>query len=241
MLNGPYFGVAASVAGLGALVIMLADYGTDYFPSGPEMPIAECRDHPGQPLRSIRTLEGDEVAWATRELTRAQEPSLYLAASEGGPIRRTVRFTFLRSFDPTVVVRVNYRRDGSAELTAYQAEHRDGQASNRSPRRMTRPLSADESAELDRLFDGRLWRSRAEVCGLQPDGALWILEEANEGGHAVINQPSPGAEAREAGLYLLSLTGWDYGYLSTGRIRSALADLRSGEEEGMQPSSAFER
>ena len=237
MLNGPYFGVVASVAGLDAFVIMLADYGTDYFPSGAEMPSAECRDHPGQPLRSVRAFEGDELAWATRELTRAQEPSLYLAASAGDPPRRTVRFTFLRSFGPAVVVRVDYRRDGSAELTAYQAEHLFGQPPNGPARRMTRTLSADEAAELDRLFDdGRPWRSRADACGLQPDGTLWILEEVKDGSHAVINQPSPGAEAREAGLYLLSLTRWDYGYLSAERIESALADLRSDEAEGVQPS-----
>lgn len=210
MLSGPYFGSTVSVAGLGALVIMLADYGTDYVPPAEGATgRTSCIDYRGVP-RDMTMFEGWERGALTRELTRANEPSLYLAALEGRDERRALRFTWVRDRDPTLVVRVEYSADGNAVLYANEGEGRSWRESSGSRRQLVRRLTAIELSQLEHLMNTRRpMESAAAYCDRPLHAGPWVLETLDGRDHQIINQPDPSKAVSEVSFYLLSLTGWD--------------------------------
>lgn len=141
----------------------------------------------------------------------AKEPSLYQISK--GPRRvdsSTLRFTWRRSFDPVIVIRVDSAGSAPPRLIAKQISDDSGNFD----RRMTKNLSADEAAKLQLLVHKSqiLNLPATEECLLQLDGSTWTFEAADKSGYHFIERLSPrSGPAREIGEYLLMLTGWNVG------------------------------
>ena len=154
-----------------------------------------------------------ERDWFGGELRAFEEPSLYLT-SENPPSghQRTVRLTLIRSFHDPVVVRIEQRGDGSAILTAKQRPGGQGFGRPLASRRIERPLTASETAELESvLASTQVLDQDGKDCFAGVDGANWIVEAAEVGGRYIYVQrwtPRKGA-VRKFGEFMLSLTGWN--------------------------------
>lgn len=140
-----------------------------------------------------------------------KEPSLYLISKQPRPAdSRTLRFTWRRSFDPIIVIRVDSAGSAAPRLIAKQISDESGNLD----RRMTRNLKADEAGKLQSLIQNNTIfdSSSTEECVLQMDGSTWTFEVADKSGYHFIERLSPkNGPAREIGEYLLTLTAWNVG------------------------------
>jgi hypothetical protein len=185
--------------------------GADYFPKSFFEPSASC---PGSSSKVV-VINEVEAGWYPRHWQAADEPSLYAQSlSPARSVARTYRFTWLRSFDPPVVVRIDVGADGRMRLVAKQLSGKGGYAPGRIGKQVRRDLSRDEAAGIAAVLD------KTHVLDLPPsgcsaviglDGAQWIFESSEAGSYRFVNRWSPDAgPAREAGLAFLGLTGWTF-------------------------------
>ncbi len=153
-----------------------------------------------------------QAQWFGGVLADLREPSL---SQRPGNAPRSVRFTWIRSFHPPVAVRVDTREDGRLIMTAkrlaataYRPE-RDGPFSGE----IVRVLSDAEGLALAAVVvETAVAEAPSSGCtGGMVDGAAWIVEASDpELGHRYHYRQSPqDGPVHAAGLYLLSLTGWD--------------------------------
>ncbi len=141
----------------------------------------------------------------------AKEPSLYMISRQPRPAESsTLRFTWRRSFDPVILIRVDFAGSAAPRLIAKQIADDSG----RIDRRMTKNLSADEARQLQLLaYQGKIFNfPKSEECVLQMDGSTWAFESADSSGYHFIERLSPrSGPVRDVGEYLLTLTGWNVG------------------------------
>lgn len=194
--------------------------GASYFPSSLFETIEPCPYVSGRSGDPV--MDSFQSRWYSSHLRAAGEPRL------GGkaPIHEVsgvgvLRFTWLRSFHVPVMVRVEATADGGLWLTATELTGAGGYEPGRIARRVERPLSAEETAQLAAMI------TQTDVLELPPsddcpvidentivvgaDGARWIIEANGSTGYHYVNRWSPEHGAvRDLGLHLVALTGWSY-------------------------------
>lgn len=145
--------------------------------------------------------------WYTNFLVGLQEPSLVHSNSKS----EFVRFTWLRSFDNPVSVRVIIGVDGPSKIVLKVSDGAGGYEVGRLFTNETRVLSQNETSRiLDALQFLRLCEDPPEK--MMFDGAQWIFERKTPAGYCVIDEQSPEeGDLREAGLLLLGLAGYIIG------------------------------
>lgn len=153
------------------------------------------------------------VEWYSKHLLAAQEPSLYGAARQPPkPGRETLRFTWLRTFDPPVIVRIAQTASARPRLIAKQLSGAGGYEPGTISKRIDRPLTVTEAARLREVVaatDVFTMSPRETNAGL--DGAEWIIEGIDEQGYHFISRWSPEqGNVRKLGMFLLTLTGWQF-------------------------------
>lgn len=151
-----------------------------------------------------------EVEWYSGTLTAAKEPSLYSASLDSAH-PSILRFTWLRSFHPPVVIRVEWN-GLSGRLVAKQLSGAGGYVQGKHVRVVQRRLGIWETFRLRYM----LWRTNLlklppKDCVLGLDGAEWVFEAVDEDGYHYLDRWSPeSGGVRDAGLFLVGLTGWTF-------------------------------
>lgn len=173
-----------------------------YFPPALFQQTVRC----GFSWRKRRVLNEFEDGWYSKHLQAAGERPLLFAT--GSP--ETLRFTWLRSFHPPVIVRVEWASTGAATLTATMLSGAGGYEPGEVSNTISRTLKQDEVERLLILRQAAL-REPPVDCTMMLDGARWVVEAAGPGGYHYVNRQSPETgPVRELGLALLSFTGWDF-------------------------------
>jgi hypothetical protein len=182
---------------------------TVYFPPPYPERVAPCS--PSPPSGGTPVVSEFENRWYSEQLSAAAEPSLFEAANSN-PRRasNTIRFTWLRSFHPTVVVRIEGLTSPSPRLIAKQLSGAGGYKPGSVNRQVDRKLSSAEVVALRKtLLRTKVFDLPALECSGGMDGAEWIVEGVDDTGYHFVDRWSPmRGEVRETGLSLLKLTGW---------------------------------
>ena len=181
----------------------------DYFNPSDLSPAGLVCDPPAMPPRPV--LQPAEANVYARQWNGAGEPSLYkLAADPAYAKSKAYPFTYVRAFDPPIVVRVSQAADGTWSLIAKQLAARSMTSPWMVGDRLERKLTETET----RAFTGRLASARlSEVtggeCARGVDGAAWIFETLEDGKHRLFFRHSPDdGPIRQMGLLMLALTNW---------------------------------
>lgn len=214
------FAVVLMVVALG-LVVALAAQGrlefaprTEYFPPSFSKNSITCDlGTPDAPYRRTFKLVAEKDAEAPH-WRAAHEPSLYLASrSPSSKVNRTYRLVWLRTFHAPITVRVEVFSDGTARLIAKRLSGQGGYEPGRIVDRVERVLSAEEFAKLERLVsETRPFDLPPMDCNWGSDGATWTLEANDAGAYKYVNRWSPkNGPVRDAGMLMLSFTGWRLG------------------------------
>lgn len=146
--------------------------------------------------------------WFSQHLQAAGEAPLYTATPSNSAMP-VLRFTWLRSFDPPVTVRLSKQKDGGWSLVAKQLSGKGGYDPGAIDKVVNRRISVSEAAALDALMARVTLPDLSGDCALGMDGAQWIIERSDAKGHHFINRFSPSdGPVRQVGLFLLNLTGW---------------------------------
>ena len=151
-------------------------------------------------------------AWFSGELREAKEPSLYQQSlSPKNSASNTYRFTWLRSFHPRIVVRIDENSKGEMSLTAKQLRGQDGPVPNRAGKTAVRRLTSAESADVRRVFGANdLAQLKFTPCDGGSDGSQWLVERRMGSSYRFINRWSPeSGPVHRVGILLLHLTGWN--------------------------------
>lgn len=225
---GPKAGLGRTAYSLMAAVLMLAALGAmvvirqidnqthPYFPEtmleDPDV-IGKPRVGPGPVL--VDVIEED---WYPSIWHDLNEPSLYLQSREpAGEVMRTIRFSWFRSFHPAMVVRLDWLQTGVVRMTAKRGTRPVGSRSSDMTPTQTRVLSQAEVDRLEAMLASTaiLDQSPVDHDHFGTDGSRWIVEAAKPGEYRYINRWTPSEDApadyqqmREAGLFMLGLTGW---------------------------------
>jgi hypothetical protein len=140
--------------------------------------------------------------WYARELAALGEPPLYTRAGEAGA--HVYRFLWLRSFHPSIVVRLEVHPDGRGTIVfrerGFQGRDVDQAWQRNLDATATRTF-------MDALARADFW-SMTEEPGVGCDGAEWVLEGVAGSRYHAASRWSPTEGAyRDAMLLLVSLAG----------------------------------
>ncbi|HEX8621705.1 MAG TPA: hypothetical protein VF718_07005 [Allosphingosinicella sp.] len=188
--------------------------GPIYFPPSLGEPTFRCKF--GDPARLQPILSDFERDWYSRQLAAAEEPSLYLASQSARPLDgSTLRFTWLRSFHPPVVIRLEMGAApaGPHRLVAKQLSGAGGYHPGKVAKTIDRPLTPEEAERLRVALDrNRVFGIPPDPCGGGCDGAQWIFEGVEGRRYRFLSVWTPHTgPALGLGQFLMGLTGWDFG------------------------------
>jgi hypothetical protein len=150
--------------------------------------------------------------WYAEQLRALQKPSLSEHVFTG--VDSVYRFTWLRSFDHPIAVRVTVHPDGTGTLTARMTDGTGGYKPGNLIANSNREVGVKEVRRLLNLINAvGFWQmptepatERSDVVNL--DGAQWILEACSHCDYHVIDRWSPRrGPLRELGLYLARTLG----------------------------------
>ena len=168
-----------------------------------------CREQAGPTPRPV--VSPFERDWYARQWRGAGEPSLTLNGRG-----EALRFTWLRSFDRPVFVRIDGLSSRRPRLVARELTGRGGYDPGVVKRQLDRSLTAAETTSLrERVAQVRLAEQPPSECDrIGMDGAQWLFEtRGRDGYHLLVRwSPDPGG-LRELGLAMMALTGWELGEL----------------------------
>ena len=151
------------------------------------------------------------AGWYSAELKALDEAS-YLGLSKN-PAAHSYRFTWLRTFNQPIAVRLDVQQDGSGVLTTKIANGAAGYPSSSTAvvENTKRTLTSKQVDDFLALVDrATFWADPSHIAGDQTgtDGSEWIVEAVRAGKYHVVarwtpqlNQPSKSA-VRELGLAL---------------------------------------
>lgn len=179
-----------------------------YFPPSYDRLTEKCdwRDAPLARFDSYRR------EWYANHLRAAGEPSLLSAARAGQA--DTLRFVWLRTFDPPVIVRIEGVSGRRPRLIGYELTGAGGYEPGTVARKVDRLLTAAEASDLRRRLvvnnPLRLPAGSAN-CDTGTDGSQWIIERASGHRYKMVDRWSPDTgPVRGAGMAMLRLTGWKF-------------------------------
>jgi hypothetical protein len=145
--------------------------------------------------------------WYGRFLDAYKEPSLWERSKKTPD--QSYRFTWLRTFDHPVVIRIDVRPDGICELTTKVGLGAGGYDPGMLIRNESRPLLKVQSEWLLNQIALMFWNAPSEDT--KPggnDGSQWIIEGAKNGKYQIEDRWSPeGGPVRELGLAMIRLAG----------------------------------
>ncbi len=179
-----------------------------YFPKSYETATVRCEFF-GRSLSRLSAFESD---WYSGQLRAAGEPSLLRRAHAGRA--DSLRFLWLRSFDPAVIVRIDGLGSDRPRLIAVELDGLGGGEPGTVRRRVMRPLTQVEAVDLRRRLT--VQNPLALPIGANPcdggiDGSQWIIERAAGHRYKMVNAWSPErGPIHAAGIAMLRLTGWKF-------------------------------
>ncbi|MDB5438517.1 MAG: hypothetical protein JWM33_944 [Caulobacteraceae bacterium] len=194
---------------IGAAGPAMAQSAVSYFPAALAQPV-KCA--PPSALGSMPVVSPFENTWFSQQLSAAKEPSLSSpeTTSEQGAGDR-LRFTWLRSFHPPVIVRLEGVGTKAPHLIAKQLSGTGGYDPGSVDMSLDRALTAQEGQALTDALSAAKLTTLPPECSLGLDGASWLVELADSKGYHLIKRWSPKeGEVRTLGLFLLGLTGWKF-------------------------------
>ena len=156
--------------------------------------------------------DDDFVApWYACQLRALREPTLWENTSAN--VELTYRFTWLRTFDHPIAIRIVVHPNGAGTLKAKVADGTGGYKPGSLVVNTTREIGVKEVRHLQDLVRALdFWHMPPEpapndkVVGV--DGAQWIFEASNKGNYHVIDRWSPrNGPVRELGLYVVRKLG----------------------------------
>jgi len=168
------------------------------------------------------TLDDFRNAWYSQQLDALGEPALEKASDT-----TVYRFTWLRTFDHPISVRVTKTKSG-AELVAKELDGQGGYEPGKLLRTEKRNLSTSQFQSLEDFTAAHgFWElptlddSRAGA-----DGAQWIFEAAGQRYHFVDRWSPADGPVRAIGLRMLDLAGWEVHDLEIHQERSGQVSRR---------------
>lgn len=177
--------------------------GAAYFPRILFATSIHCMGHATGSRRVMTPFEAD---WYAEQLRAAGEATM---ADNDAP--GVLRFTWLRTFNAPVIVRIDPLPGGGARMTAKQLSGKGGYSPGTIARQTTRDLTRQEQSRLAALLKKQdPFALPPRGCELMSDGAEWLLETTGppEGYQFVARQSPKSGPVRALGLLLLDLTGW---------------------------------
>lgn len=183
-----------------------ADAALGYFPASLMRTNYTCRETGNLPI-----LDDWKVAWYSGRLAAAGEPSLLEAVKQEAPKLDVYRFTWLRSFDKPIVIRIEQAKSGALLMTATRLSGIGGYVPGSVEARIVKDLSQDEARQFRRaLSAANGLRLKAVSCRWGYDGAQWIFEGVDRGRYRYVQRWTPDrGSMRALGLVMLSFTGWE--------------------------------
>jgi hypothetical protein len=208
---------------LGVIAVAMVGCASPFEGPGPVFPVS-AQDREGtayfpQALREATLrcgLSGRAARRAIMDEFVAGSYTEFLAAAGEAPLFRragpSLRFTWLRTFDAPVVIRVDTGADGAVTMTATELSGRGGYEPGTVARRIERQLSAEEATALrQRVEETAVLKQAPATCAAGLDGARWIVESAGPDGYRFVDRQSPAdGPVHTFGLHLIGLTGWTY-------------------------------
>jgi hypothetical protein len=167
----------------------------------------EIVDPPARSFNYFPATMVDEfrAQWYGGFLDAFNEPSLW-ERSQKSP-DQSYRFTWLRTFDHPVVIRIDVRPDGICELTGKVGLGSGGYDPGMLIRNDTRPLTKQQSEWFLNEVALKFWTApqvQAKPGGV--DGSQWIIEGVENGRYQVEDRWSPDTgPIRELGLAMIGL------------------------------------
>lgn len=182
-----------------------------YFPAAFSVPVPRCQWN-GKVDRAP-TLSDLERGWYGSMLRAAKEPSLSAAEVRSNT---AVRFTWLRSFHPPIIVRAVGLGSAAPKLVATRLSGQGGYGPGDIAQQIDRPLRAEEAAALQTtIAEAALFppakpgEPLPDCAPFGMDGAEWLIEVADSSGYHFTKRWSPSrGGVRAVGLAMLQLTGW---------------------------------
>jgi len=131
--------------------------------------------------------------------------------NQEAPRQDIYRFTWLRSFEKPIVVRIAQTEGGVLLMTASRLSGMGAYVPGSVEARIVRRLSQDEANQFRRaLSAANGLRLRAVSCRWGYDGAQWIFEGVDRGRYRYVERWTPDrGSVRALGLVMLSFTGWE--------------------------------
>lgn len=227
MIPRLFLPTALGAIGMSLITALAAEGRLDYLPPQPYFPASftsstqiACDMEGGRwgdlgldPASPKSLLLSDfDANWYGLVWRAAQERSLYEASGKWSSAdRRSVRFTWLRTFHPPVVVRIDETAPHQFRLTAKElGEGKGGYSGGPITRRVTRDLTPAEGAQVERALSADRVLSLPQTgCGRDSDGAMWIIDANDHGSYRFVQRwrPTEGP-VRRFGDLMLDLTGW---------------------------------
>jgi hypothetical protein len=134
--------------------------------------------------------------WYSKHLKALGEPSLSQMAKDSKA--ESYRFVWLRTFHHPVIVRVDIKADGSAELTTKVSNGAGGYEPGKLIENASRPLIQRQTdkflATIKRLQFWELPTNETSE-GVGCDGSQWIIEAVKDGKYHVVDRWTPGKGA----------------------------------------------
>ncbi len=143
-----------------------------YFPAGMTRQTFKCAEH----RKANPILSPLKVDWYSRQLAAAGERSLVSMAAGEKSAENVYRFTWLRSFDKPVFIRIQEIAPGAFQMTASRLSGTGGYEPGTVEVRIERKLSDAEAKRFLRaLAAANRLRLKAVDCRRGYDGAEWIF------------------------------------------------------------------
>ncbi|WP_218821544.1 hypothetical protein, partial [Sphingobium sp. Z007] len=182
-----------------------------YFPAELAAPTVECGSAAHR--WTVPVADAGTLASYAAFLAAAKEPVLYVgggeAAVEG---KRVVRFLWLRTFHPPIIVRIDFRRDKPPRLVAKRLTGIGSYEVGKVDLTIDRALDDVEADRVKALLaQDDMFTSASPSCGPPgTDGAQWMVGVIDAEGYHFTRAWSPrDGKVREIGLALLALAGWE--------------------------------
>lgn len=153
------------------------------------------------------TLHESSVAWYSKALIAADEPSLSAQLPANGV--ELYRFTWLRTFHAPIILRLEVRPDGVGILRAKRTNGAGGYEPGVLDLNQASNVSASEVAQFKKALEGfGFWNSPTEDSRMGVDGAEWIFEGVTSTKYHVVTRWTPDdGPFRRAMLNLLRMSG----------------------------------
>lgn len=159
-----------------------------------------------------RTVVDDfRAEWYSKVWRAAGEPSLYLQTRDAKPpLRRTYRFSWLRTFHAPIIVRLEERDGDQYWISAKRLSGAGGYDPGQVTGKIERLLTPDETRRiLGVLKSSKAMTAAPAGCDTGLDGSQWIFEGVEDGKLRYADRWSPKTgPIHDVGLAFLGLTGW---------------------------------